>query len=198
MPKNNDRTHNIYMYSPKKINESFCKNGYIYLLKGAENNYSDGLKSRFFREGIRLNNASADIEQLTFYQSIGVPTPFISMTTNYQTAASFALDGKIYVAKIPCTDVYCSSNSAADILKETEYLVPDIIYSDEIVKVFKVDDFRGIYNYLKNEIGLKIAPEDIGLSSEMIVDGRYIPGLGVILPNVQCEIADSDTKGFAK
>ena len=90
MEINNERTHNIYSNSPQKVNERFCKDEYIYLLKGGSKNHLEGFKSRLFLEkGLKLKDCTdINLEQAAFYQTIGMTSPFISVTTDFGTAQS--------------------------------------------------------------------------------------------------------------
>lgn len=45
-------------------------------------------------------------------------------------------------------------------------MIPDYISNEEIIKSFRYDKLKQIFNYLKNEIGLKITPYDLGVTEE--------------------------------
>ena len=81
-------------------------------------------------------------------------------------------DGIVTIIKIPYSDVYCTTNHAADTLKESEYYVPDIIYPEEMIASFQSNDFKEVYSYLKNEVGLNISSKDLAPSGAFI-DERY-------------------------
>lgn len=190
----NERTHNINKYSPKEINRKFCKDGFVYLLKGSSSIHPDGYKSILFqRTGIRLQDeTNIDIKQASFDQSIGIPSYFISLTTDYATAVKFAnsSNGRINVLKLPYDDVCVADNSISNQLKESEYLVPDFICPDEIIKSFEEDDLVGLFKYLSNEIGLEINVKDIFPSGIVVTsDGKIIT-----LEKIEGEIEEPNIK----
>ena len=54
-------------------------------------------------------------------------------------------------------------NKSSNVFNEEEYLIPDCVFPDEIMKEFKCYEHRKIFNYLTKQLGLSITPQDIGL-----------------------------------
>lgn len=50
---------------------------------------------------------------------------------------------------------------------EDEYLIPDFVDPEEIIKEFRYNDYIGVYKFLRNEIGLNIERSDIGLKANI-------------------------------
>lgn len=166
-----DRTHNLYTESQKEIEKCFYKKGYIYLLKGDPEEHKDGFKSYYYLKGYRLSDTTVDIEKAAYMQTLGINSYFVSTTTDYMTAAAFSKRNKIYVIKIPVTDVYRQDNDLVRDLKEKEYLIPDCVFPYEVVASFDFNNFNSLFSYLTNEAGLDILPEDLGVTSEIFTKG---------------------------
>lgn len=155
--------------NPKKaklLNEKFIKDGYMYLLRGAKNGQESGFYSFKYKDKQTIESLNLHPVNVAYAQSMNGNTPFISATTNLYTAASFSSKERIYILKIPVSDVYTFYST----LDEEEYMIPDYIRGDEIIKSFRYDKARQIYNFLVNEVGLKIDAEDLGLDSTLKLD----------------------------
>lgn len=53
-----------------------------------------------------------------------------------------------------------------DDLEEKEYMIPDYISNEEIIKSFRYDKLKQIFYYLKNEVELEITFEDLGVTEK--------------------------------
>jgi len=154
-----------YCMDAKELNPKFVKDGYIYLLRGAKNGQETGFYSREYAKKNTIESLRLDPNKVAYAQRLNGNTPFISATTDIYIAASFANYERIYVLKIPVSDVYKFESDAVGgfiDLPEEEYLIPDYISKEEIIRSFRYDKFRQIYNFLTKEIGLMITPEDLG------------------------------------
>ena len=105
-----------------------------------------------------------DPYDVAYAQFLNGNTPFISTTTDYYTAAAFSKKEKIYIIKVKVDDVYTFYQDEG--LEEKEYMIPDYISNEEIIKSFRYDKLKQIFNYLKNEVGLEITPEDLGVTEK--------------------------------
>ncbi len=161
------RSKNLERYTPntKDLNEKFIKDGYMYLLRGAKNGQETGFYSMEYAKKNTIESLRLDPNKVAYAQKMNGNTPFISATTDIYTAASFANYERIYVLKIPVSDVYQFEgelgNSFFD-LSEKEYMIPDYISEEEILHSFRYDKFKQIYNFLTKEVGLEITPRDLG------------------------------------
>lgn len=138
----------------------------MYLLRGAKNSQESGFYSGEYAKKNTIESLELDPNNVAYAQVLNGNTPFISATTDIYTAASFSQKERIYVLKIPISDVY--TFYSIDELKEKEYMIPDFISYQEIVRSFRYNKFKQIYNYLINEVGLKITPEDLGTNIDEI------------------------------
>lgn len=166
------RSKNLERYSneginAKDLNFNFIKDGYMYLLRGACNGQETGFYSRAYSNKETIESLGLDPNRVAFAQSLNGNTPFISTTTDIYVASAFSKKQRIYVIKIPIEDVYTFYKD--DNLMESEYMIPDYISSEEIIRSFRFDKFKQIYNYLTTEIGLSITPEDLGTNIEDIL-----------------------------
>ena len=166
LPKEEERTHNLFNSKTMSVNEKFVKGGYIYLLRGCINNLEGGITSKLYREGKKLKSLSVNPESMALAHVLNGNTAFVSATTSYYTAASFSKKCSIYIVKIPVKDIFVFTNELTESLDENEYLIPDYISKDEILTSFKYDELGKIYFYLKDVIGLNILPEDLEVSIE--------------------------------
>lgn len=148
--------------NPKNLNPKFIKNGYMYLIRGAKNGQETGFYSREYSNKRTIESLGLDPQQVAYAQVINGNTPFISTTTDLYTAAAFSQKQRIYVIKIPVGDVYTFEQD--EMLLEEEYMIPDYISSSEIIRSFRYDKFKQIYEYLTKEIGLNITPQDLGIT----------------------------------
>lgn len=150
----------------KQLNPKFIKDGYMYLLRGAKNGQETGFYSRLYKEKRTIETENLDIDNVAYAQQVNGNTPFISATTSLSTASAFANHERIYVLKIPVEDVYFFCE--IDGLFEEEYMIPDFVKQEEILRSFRHDKFKQIYNFLTTEIGLELTPEDLGETKETI------------------------------
>ena len=155
----------------KNINDKFVKDGYMYLLKGAKKGQETGFYSREYADKNTIESLGLDPYQVAYAQSLCGNTPFISTTTDIYSAAAFARKEKIYVIKVPVSDVYTFFNFEQ--LLESEYMIPDFIAKDEIVRSFRYNKVDSIYRYLTEEVGLDICPADLGATDEQIASLDY-------------------------
>lgn len=143
----------------KQLNSKFIKDGYMYLLRGAKVGQETGFYSKLYSDKKTIQTEGLNVDNVAYAQQINGNTPFISTTTSLSTAAAFANNERIYVLKIPVQDVYYFCEIYG--LFEQEYLIPDFIKQEEIIRSFRHDKFKQIYNFLNNEIGLELVPEDL-------------------------------------
>lgn len=148
----------------KRLNPKFIKDGYMYLLRGAKNGQESGFYSQQYTDKNTIESLNLDPNFVAKAQIINGNTPFISATTNIYVAASFSNCERIYILKLPVDDVYTFSPNTDEVvlLKEEEYMIPDYISKEEIIRSFRYDKFKQIYSFLQKEIGLDITPEDLG------------------------------------
>lgn len=132
------------------INEKLIKDRYIYLFRGDGPGFENGFYSKMHDRNIKLCDIDNPIEEIAELHNLDCISPFISTIVSP------------IVAAIPLKDIYVYSDSISFELGQ-EYLVPDLITKDEIVKVFKHDEIKELYYYLVNEVGLNVTPNDIGL-----------------------------------
>lgn len=143
----------------KKLNSKFIKDGYMYLLRGAKIGQETGFYSKLYSDKKTIQTEDLNVDNVAYAHQLNGNTPFISATTSLSTASAFANNERIYILKIPVQDVYYFCE--IDGLLEQEYLVPDFIKQEEIIRSFRHDKFKQIYNFLNNEIGLELTPEDL-------------------------------------
>lgn len=179
-----ERSKNLKLKKLKPQNNKFIKDGYIYLLRGTKKGQSSGFFTypyvndkknveQYLREHPKVN-----ADYLASQQSMKGRERFISTTTDITVAAQFTAlnlekrtSGSIYVLKVKPEDAFRVVSpiahdmffGAKDSGDESEYLIPDFVKPEEILKEFKYNDYQGIYDYLKNEIGLNITKSDINL-----------------------------------
>lgn len=163
------RSHNLEQLtqnneSAKNLNKNFIKDGYMYLLRGALNGQESGFYSREYAKGNTIESLGMDPYDVAYAQFLNGNTPFISTTTDYYTAAAFSKKERIYIIRVKADDVYTFYQDEG--LEEKEYMIPDYISNEEIIKSFRYDKLKQIFNYLKNEIGLKITPYDLGVTED--------------------------------
>lgn len=137
----------------------------MYLLRGALKGQDTGFYSQEYARRNTIESLGMDHYNVAYAQFSNGNTPFISSTTDYYTAASFSKKERIYIIKIKISDVYTFYQD--ETLEEKEYMIPDYISNKEILKSFRYDKLKQIFNYLTNEIGLKISPEDLGLENRI-------------------------------
>lgn len=136
----------------------------MYLLKGAGDGQENGFYSEQYSKKNTIESLRLNPNNVAYAQSINGNTPFISATTDLYMAAAFSNKRRIYILKIPVGDVYTFYQN--DMLMEEEYMIPDYISSNEIIKSFRYDKFRKIYYYLTLEVGLNIKPEDLAIEDK--------------------------------
>ena len=163
----------------------------MYLLRGANDGQETGFYTRTYANGDTMSSLKLDPNSVAFYHSMNGNTSFISATTDIYTAASFA-NKRIYVLKIPVEDVYTFFE--IDGLMEFEYMIPDYILSSEIVKSFRFDKMKQIFNYLTLEVGLNITPEDLGTTKNDIL----FPNLDRIKLGAQFNFAPTIFDGLSE
>lgn len=103
-------------------------------------------------------------DQLAYMQSARGGSSFVSTTTSIESArtgtgnqptAEEQSKGEVYILKIPLDSVIDSSTGNFFGMEEDEYLVPDYISPDEVVAHFPRDDTEGIYQYLREHLGIE-------------------------------------------
>ena len=50
---------------------------------------------------------------------------------------------------------------------EEEYVIPDYVMPNELLKEFEYTDYKGVFHYLTETVGLDITPQDIGFSGDI-------------------------------
>lgn len=194
------------------LNEKFCKDGYMYLMRGDHPNQESGFYSipyaymkltteniagklenpnecNYLLYGIENffkypTNTSTVTEELATLQSEVGGSSFISTTTNIKCARAGTGNQpdkekqekyRIYIIKVKKENCFKRPEYLDGCgMKEEEYLIPDYIDEKEIEISFSRNDIFGVYNYLKEKIGLNISPGDIGLSEKEMFLGLEI------------------------
>lgn len=141
----------------------------MYLLRGAKNGQEYGFYSQEYAKKNTIESLRIDSNTVAMAQAVNGNTPFISATTNIYVAASFSNCERIYILKVPVEDIYTFSQNKDSVmlLCEEEYMVPDYISKEEIIRSFRYDKFKQIYSFLIKEIGLDIMPEDLGETDDI-------------------------------
>lgn len=151
----------------KNIDEKFIKDGFVYLLRGGKKGQETGFYSKEYANKNTIQSLGLDPYKTAFAQSLNGNTPFISATTDLYTALAFSRKERVYVLRVPVGDVYTFYNFHE--LMEHEYMIPDFVSQNEIVRSFRYDKVKSIYRYLTEEVGLDICPEDLGTTAEDII-----------------------------
>ncbi len=187
-----ERSRNInlnrIMASPQ---EQFIKGEYIYLLRGGRREQMSGFYAYpYCTEKKNLaqycqEHPEIAIEEIAEEQTDKGKCWFISATTSLPVTTRFARGndanrdekGSVYIIKIKKQKAYRRSpfnyqgTNPFQLLKvgmdENEYLIPDYVAPEEIIKEFEYDDYLGIYRYLTEEIGLDLKPEDLDIKGGM-------------------------------
>lgn len=183
-----ERSKNLKLNKVHPHNSKFIKDGYLYLLRGSRKGQMSGFftypysKEKKNVEQYLRENPSEIADILASRQSMKGRERFISTTTDITVAAEFSrldldknISGSIYVLKIKPEDVFRIMSPVAldkfygleGFRDESEYLIPDFVRPEEIIKEFRYNDYIGIYEYLKNEIGLDIKKSDIVLKENI-------------------------------
>lgn len=187
-----ERSRNIRLRNIKTTDSKFIKDGYLYLLRGSRKGQMSGFftyqyaKDKQNLEQYLRRNPRVTADFIASQQSMKGRERFISATTDITVAAEFSkfnknknTAGSIYVIKVRPEDAFrVKSPIALETFwgngmtgDESEYLIPDFIKPEEILREFKYNDYLGIYNYLKDDIGLNISRKDIHLSNN--IDEQY-------------------------
>lgn len=184
LSKNNypQRSKNIKLSGTQKPNEKFIKDGFIYLLRGAEHGQMSGFFAYPYcqyklnlEEYCKRNPGFTPNVALDRHSQIGKGY-FISATTKLPLTTKFChkvgnKTGSIYILKIRIDEVYRLKAHTIPFIpdfieqeefNEEEYVIPDYIMPNELLKEFEYTDYIGVYNYLTEVIGLNITPQDIG------------------------------------
>lgn len=181
------RSENLRLTKLKPQNTKFIKDGYLYLLRGSRQGQMSGFytfpysKEKQNVEQYLQERPDLTADILASQQCMKGKERFISTTTDMTVAAGFTkLDreknssGSIYVIKIKPQNAY-RVKSPVELASffgngltgdESEYLIPDYIKPEEVAKEFRYNDYRGIFDYLKDEVGLDIVPEDLHINSK--------------------------------
>lgn len=187
------RSSKINFRKIQKPEQKFIKDGYLYVFRGSRKGQKSGFYS--YQYGTEKQNVSqylkahpsVSAEDLANKQSLKGKERFIS-TTSLMTALGFSkfskkdnIAGSIYIIKIKPEDAYKTFTPMQDFLKmtekkagenegkdEREYLIPDYIKPEEIVKEFDCRDLNGIYEFLRKDVGLNISLEDIGIDKDLL------------------------------
>ena len=182
------RSSNLKLKNLKPQEQKFIKDGYLYLLRGSRQGQTSGFFTyQYANEKKNLEqylkeNPRMTADMLASKQSMKGRERFISTTTDITVAAEFTKlnkdnneQGSIYVIKVKPEDAFrvvspvgldefWGDKSQKD---ESEYLIPDYIKPEEILKEFKYNEYEEIYKYLKEEIGLNIKKSDIYLREDV-------------------------------
>lgn len=182
------RSKNIKLKNVKPTDSKFIKDGYLYLLRGSRKGQMSGFftyqyaKDKQNLEQYLRKNPGVTADFLASQQSMKGRERFISATTDITIAAEFSkfnkntnTAGSIYVIKIKLENAFRVESPVAlenfwgNGIKgdESEYLIPDFVKPEEILKEFNYNDYLGIYNYLKEYVGLNISRKDINLSDNI-------------------------------
>lgn len=179
-----------------KLEEKFIKDGYIYFFRGTRKGQKSGFyayeygKNKKNLQQILKKNPQLKIEDLTEEQSMKGRGYFISATTKLGAALSFSKfnpqtgsAGSIYIIKMKPEEVYKTIPPIKQFLDsierykgenegndEREYLIPDFVKPEEIVAEFDCRDLNGICNFIKNDIGLDVTLDDLGIDQEILED----------------------------
>lgn len=181
------RSGPIKISGTQKPNPKFIRDGFIYLLRGAE----AGQMSGFFaypycqlrmnlQEYCRRNPHLTPNSMLEKHSQIGKGY-FISATTKLPLTTKFCHKvgdkaGSVYILKMKPEEVYRLKPHKPDLVpqfmdlqefNEEEYIIPDYVVPNELVKEFEYTDYRGVFQYLKEVIGLNITPQDVGFSGDI-------------------------------
>lgn len=148
----------------KDLNPKFIKDDHIYLLRGALANQETGFYSEEYANKNTIESLHLDPQGLADLHTRYGNTPFISATTDLNIAASFSNKQRIYILKMLKEHVYTFQRDFN--LLESEYYIPDYIAQEEIIRSFRYDKFKQIFNFLTIEIGLDITPEDLNVTAE--------------------------------
>jgi len=176
------RSERLEFKEKMKPNAKFIKDRYIYLFRGDQKGQTSGFFSYPYTsektslEQYCRSNPNITIEELVFRHGMIGKGRFVSATTNMIIAEQFASDykdGSIYIIRIKTEDAYITKapldqlNTSGPFQDngtgEREYLIPDCIYPEEICEEFKCYEYRKIFDFLTNKIGLSITANDIGL-----------------------------------
>lgn len=215
------RSNRLKMNNLEDIDEKFLKDGYIYLFRGTRKGQRSGFytytysKSKKNVEQVLEQNPQLKADDLAKKQSLRGRGAFISATTKLNIALSFSKFnkttnqvGSIYVIKMRPEEVYKKHSPIQDFLEivethkgefedkvESEYLIPDFVKPEEIIAEFDCRDIRGIYNFMRNDIGLNISLDDICIDSQIIEN----PELLELILHYQCtQNEDINEKFYGK
>lgn len=189
----------IFQNAPQN---AFCKDGYMYLLRGTRAKQETGFFSYLYsQKGLTTlqfseKNKHLTPEILAVVQNLIGKSSFISTTTDVLTAAIYADKyysngdiGNIYLIKIPIQHVYQIPISAtlkigSDILPlnlsdEVEYLIPDFVLPNEIIGSFDINDFQELYRFLTDKIGLQLSIDDLGIKKEWM-QNKFLSTVAII------------------
>ena len=204
-----ERSTNLNLKKLKPHDTKFIKDGYLYLLRGSRQGQMSGFFTyqyanekknveQYLRENPRM---TADM--LASRQSMKGKERFISTTTDITIVAEFSKiskekdkQGSIYVIRVKPEDAFrvvspiggdkfFGDEMAKD---ESEYLIPDYIKPNEILKEFKYNEYEEIYKYLRDEIGLNIQKADICLQEDISKQ----PELSEEFLDIMCEKNESN------
>ncbi len=182
------RSKNLKLNRIKPHNSKFIKDGYLYLLRGSRRGQMSGFfsypysKDKKNVEQYLKEHPSENADFIASQQSLKGRERFISTTTDITIVAEYTdldlnrnISGSIYVLRVKPEDAYRIISPVG--LKEffgteedhdeNEYLIPDFIAPEEVIKEFEYNDYIGVYEFLKNEIGLDIEKSDISLKDDI-------------------------------
>lgn len=183
-----ERSKNLKLKNIKPQDKKFIKDGYLYLLRGSRQGQMSGFFTyQYAKDKKNLEQYLKETSRMTAdivasQQSMKGRERFISTTTDITIAAEFTKlnkekneQGSIYVIKVRPEDAFrvISPVGLGEFLgdksqnDESEYLIPDYIKPEEILKEFKYNEYEEIYKYLKDEIGLNIEKRDIHLKDNV-------------------------------
>lgn len=183
-----ERSKNLKLNKIKPHNSKFIKDGYLYLLRGDKKGQMSGFfsypysKEKKNAEEYLKENPSEDADFIASQQSLKGRERFISATTDISIAVEHTdldldrnISGSIYVLKIKPENAFRIISpiglkefyGTEEDHDEDEYLIPDFVDPEEIIKEFRYNDYIGVYKFLRNEIGLNIERSDIGLKANI-------------------------------
>lgn len=212
LEKNNypKRSKRIKISGIQELNEKFVKDGYIYLLRGAEAGQMSGFfaypycQSKINLEEYLKRYSTKTVEKLLEKHGEIGKGYFISATTKLPLTTKFCHkvgneSGSIYILKMKPEDVYrlpphklefLPTFMNAEDFNEEEYVTPDYIMPNELVEEFEYTDYIGVYKYLTEVIGLKITLQDIGFSESIEKEKDYFIKEGDFLRETEEKIVD--------
>ena len=221
LSKNNypKRSKSIILPRTREPNKRFVKDGYLYLLRGAEYGQMSGFFSYLYcqlklnlEEYCKKNVNLTPIHILEKHSEMGKGY-FISATTKLPTTTKFAhrvgeKNGSIYILKLKPNEVFALETHKPlfvpnfmdlETFNEEEYVIPDYVMPSEILKEFEYTDYSGVFRYLTETIGLDITPQDVGFAESIESEKeKYIKEGDFVRQTEEKYFADWEKKDYDK